>query len=43
MPGADGIGERDVACLIGTEQAGHAEHRIGLEDEGIEEIVVDAR
>ncbi len=40
--GADRVGERDVAGLIGRHQPRHAERRIRPEGERIEEIVVDA-
>ncbi len=41
MPGAGRVDQRHVAGAIGVEQAGHAQHRIRPEGEGIEEIVVD--
>ncbi len=40
--GADGIGQRDVACLVGAQEAWYAESRIGAESQWIEKIVVDA-
>ncbi len=42
MPGADGVGQRDVAGAIGVEQSGDAEVRIAPERQRIEEVVVDA-
>ena len=39
---ADGVGERHAPGAISGEQPRHAEHRIGAESEGIEEVVVDA-
>ena len=40
--GADGVGDGDVAGAIGGEQAGDAEHGVGAEHEGVQEVVVDA-
>ena len=40
--GADRVGERDVAGLVGRHQARHAERGIRPEGERIEEVVVDA-
>ena len=40
--GADGIGDGDAAGAIGGEQAGDAEHGVGAEHQGIEEVIVDA-
>ncbi len=40
--GADRVGERDVAGLVGRHQARHAERRVRPERERVEEIVVDA-
>ena len=38
--GADRIGQRHAAGAVGRHQAGHAEHRVGAEDFGVEEVVV---
>ncbi len=40
-PGADRVGERDVAGAIGPHQPGHAEQAVRPERFGIEKIVVD--
>ena len=40
--GADRIGERDIAGMVGGHQPGHAEGGIGTEVERVEEVVVDA-
>ena len=39
---AGGVGQRDAPGAIGVHQAGDAQHRIGAEGLGIEEVVVDA-
>ena len=40
--GADGIGERDIAGMIGRHQPRHAEHRGWVEDQRIDEGIVEA-
>ena len=39
--GADGVGQRDVAGPIGPHQVGHAQHAVGPESLGVEEVVVE--
>ena len=39
-PGADGVGQRDVAGAVGTQQAGAAQGRVRTESLGVEKVVV---
>ena len=39
--GPDGIGQRDIARLVGLQDARHAERGIRTEGERIEEVVID--
>ncbi len=41
-PGADGIGQDQMALFVDREQARHAQHGVGAEGQGVEEGVVDA-
>ena len=41
-PGSRRVGDRHVAELVGVEEAGRAELRIGTEGQRVDEIVVDA-
>ena len=41
-PGADGVGNRDVAGAIGVQQPGDAQVRVGSKRERIEKVVVHA-